>query len=303
MAAGASRRLPDHDDAAIDLAIEGFPTARLKATLRSLLQADTWPDTSADLAEHAENLDEAVGRIVDARKDGTAHRLGPFADRLVRGARANGHDLPEGQAVSALTAIVRWGVTGQIDDPALGETLDDVAADFAEGLSGAIDVETLKAGLRLVMAATSDGITEALAGLSPDRLGAIRSSLTPGVAREIVAADLHWFIGTISDSTTDPGARLLQVVEEARPEYLAAAVQAALPMADLTKAFGFHDAQNERERHRVAAELAPACLLFAQMLGRAVIPGTPALATLAQLFNRPDRAQHYRMADAQTQGH
>jgi hypothetical protein len=101
----------------------------------------------------------------------------------------------------------------------------------------------------------------------------------------------------LGNGATDPGARLLQAVEEASPEDLAAAVRAALPMADLTKAFGFHDAESERERGRVAAGLAPSCLLFARLLGRTVTPGTPVLPALAQLFNRPDRAEHYRSAD------
>ena len=267
MAAGRSRRFPDHDDAAIDFAIGGFPTVRLKAVVLRLLEAGTWPEARTYTTENEQSLDEAVGEVVDRRGE-RVHRLTPFADRLVRGARASGSIAAEGHAVSAIVAIARYGATGRLDDAELGETLEDVSADFAEALSGALDAETVQAGFRLVMAATSSEVTSRIDELSRlDVTAAMQASLTPEVAREIVSAEMRSMMAGIGEGVADPGARLLQAVEEATPEELAAAVRTALGMADLTKALGFHDAQSERERRQVAAELAPSCLVFAANAG------------------------------------
>jgi hypothetical protein len=101
---------------------------------------------------------------------------------------------------------------------------------------------------------------------------------------------------TVTALAGNPNA-LSEVVGSVSPTTLVAAVQAAEAMLPLAEALGTHSPRSQHERWQCIATLTPSALLFGALLGGTGAPTPEALSILAQLFDRPDRAEAYRAAD------
>jgi hypothetical protein len=211
LAAGQSRRLPDANESALDLALAGFSTLRLRDAVRQLAIGDETAEAVAKVRVTAADgtLDVVAGRMVEQRSD-AASELGPLADRLVRGARASGSDLAEGVATSAVEDILRLAVLGNVLGP-LGTawTLDDTAGDIAMGLSGAIDRKAISYGLALVSAAVGSDGPAAFAGIIEE---ASLDNLAEAVRVAFPLLDLAAALGTWSGNVAERRIAAAQLV-------------------------------------------------------------------------------------------
>ena len=252
--AGPSRRLPDADDSAIDLALAGFTTPRLRPVIRRLPVGEDLVNAYQKVTEARARGDSSPGRRGDKSLTVIAGELveegSALTSRLVRGAAASGHQLAEGIATSVMEDVLSLVVTGKAET-ALSQDIDDAARDMKDALNGAMDRETIHAGISLAMGAL-------------------------GGAGALTA--------------------MLQAVDEASLNDLAGAVRSAFLLIDLLTSLGVW-AGSTADRWRDAIQMVPSCLLFANLLEPYTVPGISALAGLAMLLERPDRAEHYRRTD------
>lgn len=272
---GESRRAPDHDDAAISLALAGFPTTRLRQVVRQALGADTWPTTRVALSTAPEtSLDVAAGKVIEDRTG----RMGAVAGRLVDKARVGGNELAEGIATSLLLHIGRFAGTGTWGEPALGEGPQDVADEMLEALSGSFSPDLVRGFLPPDLDQDAEPIAAAM-----------RQVTTSTMGRRIITDELHSMTSTApAESDADPGTALLNVVETATPETLAGAVRSGMAMANLAATFGLCEVPEGQEGRRLAAMLAPACLRLPEQLGfDQALPTAARIAELAPQRQEP----------------
>ena len=268
---GKSRRAPDYDDTAISLALAGFPTTRLRRVIREALGADTWPSTRDALATAPEtSLDTAAGEVVEDR----AGRIGGVAGWLADKAHATGNGLAEGVATSLLVHVGRFAGTGRWGEPALAEGPQDVAAEMLEALRGSFTADLVQEFLPPDLSQDAEPIAAAMQQVA-----------TSAPSRQVVTDVLRSMTGTrLAGDDADPGATLLDAIETATPEALAAAVRSGMVLANLAATFGLCPAPAGQEGRHMAAILAPACLRFPELLGTAqALPATVPAAKLADL--------------------
>ena len=122
-----------------------------------------------------------------------------------------------------MTSIARFAVTGTFDDRSVQERAEDVASDLAPCLTGLIRDPPPLPRAKVILVGTLQTLQAAFSG-----------------------AD-------------DPGVRMIQVVEQASPEQLCAAVQSGALMAEPLQAGRIWQSRDSRS---LAVELAPLFLAF-----------------------------------------
>jgi hypothetical protein len=222
-------------------------------------------DLTAECApdwELSSDPDLDTGRLMDQAADYPL--LGRFVERFQRGSEKSGDPRPGTLSPGKLEANPEARIKDRSQERTYG-----VVADIMDALARPDDLDQV---------------------LNVDDLHAV---IGGAIDKESINLGNMFTVAALGGN---PKA-LSEVVGSVSPTTLVAAVQAAEAMLPLAEALGTHSPRGQHERWQCIATLTPSALLFGALLSGTGAPAPEALSILAQLFDRPDRAEAYRAAD------